>query len=263
MAVHICAGDTNTAQINTSDVVHSIEETSTKSDVSNTVSRTEISEDVEYSEPEEEIKDVIVKPSKPIETPPIVTVPPSTSKPQKEETKPVETPDIITNLNIKLYNKHEEGFNKKDGREYIADIAKYLNKYAPNGMLKSVGCAMAYTEGGSGKQGVYVCSNNCFGIMATSGWNGMVYSRTTGKVYKDYSTAKKYGADGLFRAYNSMEDSVKDYVRLISGDYYCNVLNITDHREYIQYILDKGYGEPHLIDMWMSLIDMYDLKQYD
>lgn len=178
------------------------------------------------------------------------------------ETK-VELPDIIDDLDIKLYNINEEGFNKKDGRLYLADIANLLDKYAPDGMLKSVACAMSYTEGGAGKTGVYAKSNNCFGIMATDAWEGLVYSRSTGDVYKDYATAKKYGADDIFRAYTSMEESVKDYVDLITGDYYKDVLNITDHYSYVSYIIDKGYGEERMIDTWLSVIHMYNLKKYD
>ena len=253
------AGPKNNIQSASDDIV--TYESSDKLVSENTnLSNTEFEETTSEPEIEEEIE------SPEISVPDII----KPNKPQKpnlpQEPKPITPkpkPDIITDIKVKLYNNKEEGFNKVDGREYIEDIYKYVNQYAPEGMLKSVACAMAYTEGGSGKQGVYVCSNNCFGIMATSAWEGMVYSRTTGKVYKDYETARKYGADGLFRAYDCMEDSVKDYIRLMSGSYYGEVLKITDHATYIQYILDKGYGEPHLKGMWLSLIDMYDLKQYD
>lgn len=182
--------------------------------------------------------------------------------PQGIEQPDVE-PEIITDLDIVIYNSESTGHNLIDGRLYIEDIVYYLNKYAPEGMFISAASAMAYTEGGAGKTGVYVYTNNCFGIRAYSSWDGYVYSRTTGKVYKDYETAMKYGAKDNFRAYKCMEDSVKDYVRLISGDYYNNALNTATPAEYIDYILQQGYGEYELYGMWMYLIDLYDLEQYD
>lgn len=181
-----------------------------------------------------------------------------------EEPEPVieELPDIIT-VDVKLYNNNKEGFNTVDGKEYLNDIKSYLEKYAPDGMFLSAASAMAYTEGGAGKQGIYKSTNNCFGIRAVPSWEGYVYARSTGKVYKDYKTSQKYGAKDLFRAYDNMEDSVKDYVSLISGDYYCGALKTDSPKEYLRYIINKGYGETSLLNMWLGLIDMYDLKEFD
>ena len=175
----------------------------------------------------------------------------------------IEKPDIITDLNIRLYNDHKEGFNLVDGKAYLIDIGTLLDKYAPDGMFLSAASAMAYTEGGAGKKGVYACTNNCFGIRAGSNWNGYVFSRSTGKVYKDYATSQKYGARDLFRAYDSMEDSVKDYVKLISGNYYKQALTKSTPKEYLSYILSKGYGEEHLLDMWLGVMKLYKLYDFD
>lgn len=179
-----------------------------------------------------------------------------------EPEKPVELPDIIT-VDVKLYNEYSENFNPEDGMKYLNDIKFYLEKYAPDGMYLSAASAMSYTEGGSGKKGVYRTTNNCFGIRATPQWDGYVFARSTCKVYKDYATAMKYGASDLFRAYDSMEDSVKDYVALISGDYYCGALQTESPKEYLRYILNKGYGEDHLLGMWLGVIDIYDLYEFD
>lgn len=170
-------------------------------------------------------------------------------------------PDILT-VNVKLYNNYKEGFNLVDGREYLEDIVTLLNKHAPDNMLISAAAAMSYTEGGSGKAGVYTYTNNCFGIRAYSGWEGYVFSRTTGKVYKDYETAKAYGADDLFRAYDTMEESVQDYIRLISGSYYCKALDAKTPAEYFEYVLYKGYGEPELYEMWLGVVNLYDLEDW-
>lgn len=176
--------------------------------------------------------------------------------------KPKELPDIIT-VEVKIYDEHGENYNTADGKEYLNDIKKYLEKYAPDGMYLSAASAMAYTEGGSGKKGIYRSTNNCFGIRAVPSWEGYVYSRSTGKVYKDYETSQKYGAKDLFKAYDNMEESVRDYVDLISGDYYNKALTKNSPKEYLKYILDKGYGESTLLNMWLGVINIYDLQQFD
>lgn len=186
------------------------------------------------------------------------------------ETKTVETltpepeylPDIIS-LNIKLYNDHKKDFNQVDGKAYLNDIRSYLVKYAPEGMFISAACAQSYTEGGAGKAGVYSRSNNCFGIIAGRNWDGYCFSRTTQLVYKDYETAIKYGATDLFRAYDCIEDSVKDYVSLISGDYYKDALNTSSPKEYLSYILNKGYGGKESLWVWLEMIELYNLEEFD
>lgn len=184
---------------------------------------------------------------------------------EQTETKPEiskELPDIIK-LEVKIYNENSENYNTVDGKKYLDDITMYLEKYVPKGMYFSAASAMAYTEGGSGKKGIYRSTNNCFGIRATSSWEGYVYARSTGKVYKDYKTAQKYGASDFFRAYDNMEESVKDYVNLISGDYYKEALNKNSPKEYLKCILDKGYGESSLLNMWLGVINIYDLRKFD
>ena len=171
--------------------------------------------------------------------------------------------DIITNMSVRLYNDFSVGFNRIDGEVYIRDIAALLTKYAPKGLRISAGCAMAYTEGGAGKYGIYVKTNNCFGIMATSNWDGWVYSRTTGLVYKNFETAKRYGAKGLFRAYPTIEESVRDYIKLIQGDRYNAVLMMDSDADYFNHVLQRGYGEEHMSGVWLAVVQMYDLTQYN
>lgn len=172
-------------------------------------------------------------------------------------------PDIITDIEVKLYNNNKPGFNPIDGAEYCKDIAALLTKYAKPGIRIGAGCAMAYTEGGAGKQGVYSRANNCFGIRANQHWNGWVFSRSTQTVYKDYATAVKYGASDFFRAYPNMEESVKDYIKLIQNNRYGKVLTMDNDYDYLHHIVNQGYGPKHLADDWLWLIKYYNLTQYD
>lgn len=184
----------------------------------------------------------------------------NTSKPQK----PVQELDDIITLDVDLYNDHSSEFNKIDGEDYLLDIIFQLYRYAPEGMQISAAAAMSYTEGGAGKQGVYKQTNNCFGIKAGPSWKGFVYDRTTQVVYKDYETAKKYGAgNDLFRAYSTMEESVKDYINLISIDRYRECLTAETPENYLIHLLNNGYGEKTSYSVWLYVINIYDLESYD
>lgn len=187
---------------------------------------------------------------------PLPDLPPKPAIPESQ-------PDIITDIQVKFYNDHQEGFNPVDGRQYLEDIATLLQKHAPEGLRISCGCAMSYTEGGSGKKGVYSRTNNCFGIRATPGWEGWVFARSTQTVYKDYATAVSYGASDFFRAYPTMEDSVIDYIRHMTNNRYNAVLTMDNNKDYLNHIVDQGYGEKHLAADWLWLIDYYDLDQYN
>lgn len=179
----------------------------------------------------------------------------------EEEVDVLGTPDYLT-ITVKIYDDFSPDFNKDDGVAYLDDIASFLLKYAPEGMPISAATAMAYTEGGSGKKGVYTVTNNCFGLRASSTWDGYVFARSTGKVYKDYKTATKYKAYDLFRAYDSMEESVMDYVEVIKTRY-SGALETTTPKSYLKYLLSRGYGTTDILSTWMYVISLYDLTQYD
>ena len=230
--------------------------------LSNSTVEVTVSEEAEESVDTSTESDTIEISSEPEEV-----IPPTSEAPDdevsEESVEEIIIPDIITTLEVKLYNDTSAGFNSIDGRAYLEDIVMYLRMYAPDNMLISAAAAMSYTEGGAGKMGVYTRTNNCFGIRAYASWDGYVYARSTGLVYKDYQTAIKYGASDFFRAYDSMEESVADYVRLMPGDYYCEVLNAVTPDEYFAYVLSKGYGEKELHSMWMYVVHLYNLSDYD
>lgn len=181
----------------------------------------------------------------------------------KPETTPEEKPDIVTDIKVKFYNEYSDSYNRIDGAKWCADIAALLQKHAPKGLRISCGVAMSYTEGGSGKKGVYAKTNNCFGIRATAGFKGPVYARSDGKVYKDYATALKYGASDLFRAYYSIEDSVLDYIAHMKNNRYGACLNIDNNKDYLEYIVNAGYCESGMASVWLEMIDLYNLDQYN
>ena len=119
-----------------------------------------------------------------------------------------------------------------------SEIKSFFAQYAPavvnscyyNTLFPSVVLAQAALETGYGKT-VRKAANNMFGIKPGSGWSGKVISLNTqeviggvrktfagtGKTYPSYSAAMADGADPqtVFRAYDSISDSITDHSRLI------------------------------------------------
>lgn len=62
-------------------------------------------------------------------------------------------------------------------------------------------------------------SNNFFGIKAYSSWKGDKYLISTREERPDGSS---YYINSYFRKYNTVEDSIKDYLKLITNERYTN-----------------------------------------
>jgi flagellum-specific peptidoglycan hydrolase FlgJ len=55
-------------------------------------------------------------------------------------------------------------------------------------------------------------ANNFFGIKCAGGWTGDTYNINTGEYS---SSGSKYTVNACFRKYNSVEDSIKDYINFL------------------------------------------------
>lgn len=96
-----------------------------------------------------------------------------------------------------------------------------------------------------------------------------------GKAWKDkaYSTSTKECYDGktyvnitdMFRAYDSIEDSIEDYFDMLAScSRYKGCLNQADPKTCITAIKNGGYAtSPTYISTIMSIINKYNLTQYD
>lgn len=129
-------------------------------------------------------------------------------------------------------------------------------------VLPSVCIAQSALETGWGTSALMVKANAFFGIKTGTGWSGKVYSTKTQECYndKDYTTITD-----LFRAYDSLEESVTDYYDLITGlPRYARACNQSDAQTCIQAIKDGGYAtSPTYVDNVMSIINQYSLTRYD
>ncbi|KAG4092880.1 Glucosaminidase-domain-containing protein [Neocallimastix lanati (nom. inval.)] len=129
-------------------------------------------------------------------------------------------------------------------------------------VLPSVCIAQAALETGWGKSNLMIKANAYFGIKAGSNWKGKVYSSSTQECYDGVNYVS---TTDTFRAYDSLEDSIKDYYDLITNNSrYDKACNVSDAETCITEIKNGGYAtDPNYIKNVMSIINQYNLTQYD
>jgi flagellum-specific peptidoglycan hydrolase FlgJ len=82
-------------------------------------------------------------------------------------------------------------------------------------------------------------SNNFFGIKSSTKWSGKTYNIDTGEVIK----GKKVIVNADFRAYNSIKDSIEDYVKLLKENpRFSNVLKVKTVSEQASELKKAGYA---------------------
>ena len=150
-----------------------------------------------------------------------------------------------------------ESFIKK-----IGSIVVNENKKRGNPLFSSVVIAQACLETGYGKSTLMMKANAVFGIKASSGWKGKVYNAKTKECYDG---VKLTDVNACFRAYNSLEESIKDYFDLILNlSRYKNAIKRNTPLECIRGIKDGGYAtDPYYVTKVMSIVESYNLTKYD
>jgi flagellar protein FlgJ len=82
-------------------------------------------------------------------------------------------------------------------------------------------------------------ANNFFGIKSSKKWGGKTYNIDTGEVIK----GKKVIVNADFRAYNSVKDSIEDYVKLLKENpRFSNVLKVKTVSEQAKELKKAGYA---------------------
>lgn len=163
-------------------------------------------------------------------------------------------------IKVRIYDKNEGGFNQRDGKLFLQDLIDLCEELDIGGVPLEAMLAQAYTEGGAGKQGVYKKSNNLFGIRAGRSWYGYVYARDLKQTFSSFESAFAAGGRDLFRAYDDMTDSIKDYLHLIhTSALYRGALGKSPKR-YLKHLVEHGYGDPAMVDVWLNIIKIYHLK---
>ena len=101
---------------------------------------------------------------------------------------------------------------------------------------------------------------NFFGIKSSKAWKGKTYNIDTGEVIK----GKKVIVNADFRAYDSLEDSIKDYIKLIKENpRFSKVLKATTVSEQAKELKKAGYAtNPNYADtvtqVYNSVKDLVD-----
>ena len=156
--------------------------------------------------------------------------------------------------------------NKQEFLQLIVPLAQAeakRRKDAGTGfVLPSVCIGQAALETGWGKSAIMTKANAFFGIKATESWKGKIYNSATQECYNgiDYEDITD-----AFRAYDTPEDSIKDYYNLITRSArYAAAVNVTDARTAITAIKEGGYAtSPTYVTNVMEVIDSNNLTQYD
>lgn len=135
-----------------------------------------------------------------------------------------------------------------------------VNKENGYQLFNSVIIAQSVLETGWGQSKIMMKANALFGIKAGSGWKGKVYSSYTNEVY-DGVESTEYAT---FRAYDSLEESVEDYYKLIKNNYK-KALNCNTQKESIEAIKNGGYAtDPDYVSKVMSIINANNfIEKYD
>ena len=152
--------------------------------------------------------------------------------------------------------------NKQQFLNLVAPLVVAENERRGKPLFSSVVIAQAICESGWGTSQKMMKANAIFGIKAGSSWKGKVYSTKTSECYDgvNYTTITD-----LFRAYNNLEESVKDYFNLILNlDRYKKAVNCKTPLECITEIKKGGYAtSPTYINTIMAIIKDNNLTQYD
>lgn len=147
--------------------------------------------------------------------------------------------------------------------EFIAQIAKYVQKYAPQYGIEcnSAVIAQAILESGWGESKLATQYHNYFGLKCGTLWRGASVNMTT---QEEYSPGQLTNITDNFRAYASMEDGVKGYFEFIQLARYRNLKGITDPQKYLETIRADGYATSYsYVQNCMSLVTQYKLTKYD
>ncbi len=150
--------------------------------------------------------------------------------------------------------------SKSKFADTIFNSVNKVNKENGYQLYNSVIIAQSVLETGWGQSKIMMKANALFGIKAGSSWKGKVYSSYTNEIYNGV-TATEYAT---FRAYDSIEDSIKDYYKLIKNNYK-KALNCNTQKESIQVIKNGGYAtDPDYVSKIMSIINANDfIEKYD
>ncbi|WP_262250193.1 glucosaminidase domain-containing protein [Parapedobacter soli] len=157
--------------------------------------------------------------------------------------------------------KHEAPKPSKPAATSLSGLA-YIDQYKDiaiaemeqYGIPASIKLAQALLESGNGNSTLAREANNHFGIKCTPEWNG-------GKTYHDDDQR-----GDCFRVYKRVEDSFHDHSQFLLRKRYAALFELDkdDYKGWAKGLKAAGYAtNPRYADLLISLIERYELYQYD
>lgn len=150
--------------------------------------------------------------------------------------------------------------------QFINEIAKYVQKYAPQYGIKvcSPIVAQAVLESGAGTSELAVKANNFFGLKYKAG-----RCPSASGIY--VKVGSEQNADGSYVSssmqwckFDSIELCVKGYFEFISHSRYSNLKGVTDPKKYLELIKADGYATSlKYVDNVYRIIQTDNLTRFD
>ena len=147
--------------------------------------------------------------------------------------------------------------------DFIAKLAKYVQKYAPQYGITvcSPIIAQGILESAWGESKLSKTYHNYFGLKCGSKWTGKSVNM---KTKEEYTVGTLTEIRDNFRVYDSMEAGVKGYFEFIQLDRYQNLKGVTDPAEYLRIIKSDGYAtSSEYVAGCMAVVKQYGLTKYD
>ena len=150
--------------------------------------------------------------------------------------------------------------------QFISEIAKYVQKYAPKYNIKvhSPAIAQAILESGRGTSELAVNAHNYHGLKYRAG-----RCPTACGIY--YKVGSEQNPDGSYTSsamqwmkFPDMENGVIGYFDFINTPNYSNLKGVTDPETYLKNIKADGYASSlNYVENLKDVIKSYNLTQYD
>lgn len=150
--------------------------------------------------------------------------------------------------------------------QFISEIAKYIQKYAPKYNIKihSPIIAQAILESARGTSELAINANNYFGLKYRVG-----RCPTACGIY--YKVGSEQNSDGSHTSstmqwmkFSDMENGVIGYFDFTNISNYSNLKGVSDPETYLKNIKADGYATSfNYVDNLMSVIKCYNLTKYD
>ena len=126
--------------------------------------------------------------------------------------------------------------------QFITTLWPTINKVGDevgmSDVIKQVCISQAALETGYGSSSLMIKAHALFGIKASKTWKGKVYSAKTNEVYAGIEQT----VSAVFRAYDTVADSVRDYFKLLQGKRYKESLTAKSVEDAVHIIVKGGYA---------------------